>query len=253
MVAGELREQIVDGALEDGSELPTIDALVDRFGVSSPSVREALRILESEGLITVRRGNVGGSVVHAPEARRAGYMLGLVLQSEHVAVGDVAGSLAHLLALCAGLAARRPHRRRDVVPPLRRAHEACEAEIDASAEDFEAASRGFHQEIVRQSGNRTLGFVIGTLESLWRTQEEAWARRIADARESPDPSLRREGIDAHARVLDAISRGDSAEAASLMTEHALHPEVYGLRDPGKHSVRATNLAWADEPRGASLP
>lgn len=253
MVAGQLREQIVDGDLADGSELPTIDALVERFGVSSPSVREALRILESEGLITVRRGNVGGSVVHAPEAGRAGYMLGLVLQSQQVPVGDVAGALGHLMALCAALAAQRPHRRRDVVPPLRRAHEACEAAIESSAQEFEAASRAFHQEIVHQSGNQTLGFVIGTLEELWRAQEEAWARRIADARESPDPSLRREGVDAHAKVLEAISEGNSAEAAALMTEHSLHPEVYGLRGSVQHTVRATNLAWADGSQIASLP
>src|SRR6185503_2235845 len=56
LVADAIRTQIVAGTLPDGSMLPKQDQLISEFQVSRPSFREALRILESEGLISVRRG-----------------------------------------------------------------------------------------------------------------------------------------------------------------------------------------------------
>ena len=81
MVAGALRTRILSGELADGAMLPKQDELLEEFGVSLPPIREALRILETEGLITVQRGNVGGAVVHAPQESKVVYMMGLVLQS----------------------------------------------------------------------------------------------------------------------------------------------------------------------------
>ena len=66
IVADELRRQIIDGELSDGDLLPRQEILVEQFNVSLVSLREALRILETEGLLSVRRGNRGGAVVHAP-------------------------------------------------------------------------------------------------------------------------------------------------------------------------------------------
>src|SRR5438309_709655 len=84
MVAAALRKRIVSGGIEDGGMLPKQEDLMAEFGISLPPMREALRILETEGLITVRRGNTGGAVVHQPQATKAAYMLGLVLQSRDV-------------------------------------------------------------------------------------------------------------------------------------------------------------------------
>ena len=61
--------------------------------MSRPSFREALRILESEGLVSVRRGNVGGAQVHAPTPENAARTLGLVLQARNVALDDLAAAL----------------------------------------------------------------------------------------------------------------------------------------------------------------
>ena len=75
IVADELRRQIIDGELTDGDLLPRQEVLVEQFNVSLVSLREALRILETEGLVSVRRGNRGGAVVHAPAKASAAYML----------------------------------------------------------------------------------------------------------------------------------------------------------------------------------
>ena len=115
-VADELRRQIVDGELADGDLLPPQAVLVERFNVSLVSLREALRILETEGLLSVRRGNQGGSVVHAPTKASAAYMLGLVLQSEHVLLSDLGTALRDLEPTCAALAAQRPDRVTTIVP-----------------------------------------------------------------------------------------------------------------------------------------
>ena len=64
LVADELRRQILSGELADGESIGNEGGLIERFGVSRPSLREALRILETEGLITVVRGVLGGVVVH---------------------------------------------------------------------------------------------------------------------------------------------------------------------------------------------
>src|SRR5690242_20670828 len=90
-VAAEIRNRILTA--DDDYRLPTQDQLVEEFGVSYPSVREALRILETEGLVTVRRGNVGGGEVHRPDESSTAYHLGLVLQGNRVTIGDLAAGL----------------------------------------------------------------------------------------------------------------------------------------------------------------
>src|ERR1700754_5208878 len=110
IVADELRRQIIDGELSDGDLLPRQEVLVEQVRVSLVSVREALRILETEGLVSVRRGNRGGAVVHAPAKASAAYMLGLVLQSDSVPVADLRVALHELEPSCAALAAMRPVR-----------------------------------------------------------------------------------------------------------------------------------------------
>src|SRR4051794_35235487 len=116
-VAAELRARILGS--EEGYRLPTQDQLVEDFGVSFPSIREAIRILETEGLVTVRRGKVGGLEVHRPDETSAAYHLGLVLQGDRVTLRDLAAGLQMLEPLCAAECARRPDRADEVVPVLR--------------------------------------------------------------------------------------------------------------------------------------
>ena len=61
LVATQLRNQIVRGDLREGDALPPEAALMAQFGVSRPTLREAFRVLESEALISVRRGARGGA------------------------------------------------------------------------------------------------------------------------------------------------------------------------------------------------
>lgn len=238
MVAGALRDRIVDGELADGDALPGLDGLVKEFRVSRPSLREALRILENEGLITVRRGNVGGAVVHRPTPDAAAYTFGLVLQAEQVPVADLARALGHLEGVCARLCAERRDRRREVVPELRRLHKRSESCIEDPLA-FEQACQNFHDGLVAKCGNQSIALAVNAFGGLWRRQREGWAQRVL-MHEYPDPELRRSGLDAHARILAAIADGDPEKAEALTLEHIQHPRVRQVKG-AQNPVRATQM------------
>jgi GntR family transcriptional regulator, transcriptional repressor for pyruvate dehydrogenase complex len=242
MVAATLRERIVDGTLPDGGHLPPLDRLVDEFNVSPPSVREALRILENERLITVRRGSVGGAEVHRPKPDAAAYMLGLVLQASETPAADLAEALTQLVTVCAGMCARRRDRRKTVVPALRRSIRESLAHIDDAVE-MERWARRFHNELIEGSGNATLILVAGALEGLWARQSEAWTYRVTQAHEAPGSRLREEGLHDHEAIADAIAWGDVELTEKLVRAHVGNPQIYQVRKRGSR-VRATDVSWS---------
>lgn len=219
-VASALRERILAGGIGDGSTLPKQDELVAEFGVSYPSVREALRILETEGFITVRRGNRGGAVVHTPDIATAGYALGITLQSLQVPVTDLGAALASLEPLCAALTAGRTDadRRRNVLPVLRESLAASEAVID-DGPAFTRAAREFHDLMVTLVPNATLRVLVKSVTSLWSVQEVAWADAQTSRGAYPSAAGRATAQHAHERLVAAIGSGDADEAARIAGEH----------------------------------
>ena len=215
-VASELRARILAGDGED--RLPTQDQLVSEFGVSYPSIREAIRILETEGLVTVRRGNVGGAEVHRPDEWSAAYHLGLALQARRVTLGDLAGSLRMLEPLCAAECAQRPDRAQAVVPAL-------EASIEASAEltgdgiAFTRAAREFHDLLVTFTPNATVRHVVGSLVALWSGQEETWAKTMTQRGEYPSPDEAARAVATHRRIAAEIAAGRAADAERVARAH----------------------------------
>jgi DNA-binding FadR family transcriptional regulator len=89
LVAARLRDQIVRGELREGDVLAPEGELMQRFGVSRPTLREAMRVLEGEALITVHRGARGGARVHTPDGETVAQFAGLVLQFRGATVADV--------------------------------------------------------------------------------------------------------------------------------------------------------------------
>lgn len=218
IVADELRQQIINGSLRDGDLLPGQKQLVEHFDVSLVSVREALRILETEGLVSVRRGNRGGAVVHAPARTSAAYMLGLVLQSDSVPVTDLRTALTELEPSCAALAARRPDRADTLVPQLIRSNEALAEHLD-DPEKFSELGREFHHVLALGCGNHTMVVVMGSLEALWTSQEGAWFDKAKEANAFPTLAKRRAALNAHVKLTEAIAEGDVDRARRLAYKH----------------------------------
>ncbi|HEX7096039.1 MAG TPA: GntR family transcriptional regulator [Acidimicrobiales bacterium] len=240
MVAGALRQRILGGQLTDGDLLPKQEELLEEFKVSKPSIREALRILETEGLITVQRGNVGGAVVHVPKAESAAYMLGLVLESQDVQLHDVGLALTHLEPLCAGLCAEREDRHEAVLPALRRIQEETIAAMGDELE-FTRLTRQFHEELVARCGNATMILVIGALEALWSAHEHEWATRVHSAGAFPDASVGKASLHAHDELIALIDAGDAANAARVAREHLQRSLFYAVSGREQARVRSRSL------------
>jgi GntR family transcriptional regulator, transcriptional repressor for pyruvate dehydrogenase complex len=244
IIADELRRQIIEGELSDGDLLPRQEVLVEQFNVSLVSLREALRILETEGLLSVRRGNRGGAIVHAPAKASAAYMLGLLLQSDYVPLGDLGTALQELEPMCAALAARRPDRGDELIPKLRAINESMAENIDEGSRFTEIGGQ-FHDEVVRGCGNHTMIAVVGSLETLWNSHLQQWADKTAARGEYPSMSKRRIGLNVHNKMTDAIEAGDGERARRLAARHLADTQTYFLAgDPEQRIVALSPQAMA---------
>ncbi|ONH24073.1 FadR/GntR family transcriptional regulator [Pseudofrankia asymbiotica] len=251
-IAATLRDRILAGADGDGYRLPTQEQLVEEFGVSYPSVREAIRILETEGLVTVRRGNVGGAEVHRPDPSSAAYHLGLVLQAGRVTLGDLAGGLQLLEPLCAAECARRDDRAAQVVPALR-------ANVERSAElvgnglagsglvdsgvAFTETAREFHELIVAFTPNATVRLVVSSLVALWSAQEVRWAELLTSRGEYPAQEDAQTVVRTHRRILAEIESGRPAEAERISRAHLAASQALLVDRFGSDIHAASTRSW----------
>lgn len=218
-VAAELRRRILRGDFADGA-LPKQDQLREEYGISHPSLREALRILETEGLVVVRRGNVGGAMVQQPGEARFGYTLGLALQSTGTRAHELATAVATLEPVCARLCAENSKRAKEIVPRLRAILDSSREEEDvAEGVPFTRAARTFHSAIVDLCGNEPTKMIVGGLVALWDAQEEAWAQHLTEEGEYPGHDRRIATINAHNKLLDLIEDGDGLGAEDFSRRH----------------------------------
>lgn len=104
-ILDDLRKQILDGTLARGAKLPTERALADGYGVSAPTIREAIRALEAMRLVEVRHGS--GAFVTAEADHLIAVSLHSMILLERVGIPDIVAVLGELNAYAAELAAAR--------------------------------------------------------------------------------------------------------------------------------------------------
>ncbi|MEO7372472.1 MAG: FCD domain-containing protein [Terrimesophilobacter sp.] len=217
-MADNIRARILSGQLADGEHLPKAEVLRAEFGVGKPAMREAMRILESEQLVTVLRGNRGGARVRAPRATNTAYSLGLVLASHDVNADDVRLALSELEPIAAELCARTSDQAPDIIRELEKSYQACEAAFEAG-EPVDGLLREFHVRLAANCGNQTIAIVLGALEALWASHLASSADKRGDehgrSKEVLSASIRD-----HGHILDLIRKGDAAGARAVAIEHA---------------------------------
>lgn len=217
IVASKLRDDILSGRLKEGDVLPSQESLFGEFGVSPPAVREAIHILETDGLISVRRGNVGGAVVRLPTAERTAHMISMVLQARSATPVDVSAALMHLEPICAGMCAAREDRMTEVVPYLQDEIDMQTAQFDDVAQ-YVPNARRFHETLVSRCGNEPMILLIGSMELIWSAHESSVWNSDGEAAPMAGKTMRAALRD-HQRLLDAIRDGNSARAVRLAQDH----------------------------------
>lgn len=165
VVAAELRRRIASGELQPGDRLPSEDGLMVEFDLARTTLREALRVLESEGLITVQRGRNGGPRVTSPPVDRLSRMLAVHLQMEHTTLGDLDRARQLIEPhLAAAVAASHTQADLDALEDaIALAATAAKAGDNAA---FAEAATGVHETLVERAGNTTLALVAQMLREV---------------------------------------------------------------------------------------
>lgn len=228
LIANELRRRIARGELTEGDALPNETQLMEMHDASRPTVRGALRILESESLISVKQGPGGGARVRLPDVRVTARQVAMHLQLADATLRDLFEARSLLEPAAARrLAEQRPKR---ALRALRELHTREIALIGDPVAYPEAAAR-FHEQLIELAGNKTLS-LIGRLllEMVEAHNRELFARLPRSVRYA------HLGSEAHAELLDLLEAGRADDAERFWRRHIEDGARVALRSLGARTV-----------------
>ncbi len=209
-IAEQIRDAIVSGQLEIGDRLPTEDELAQRYGVSRPSVREALKRLAAQNLVRARRGPTGGNFVVRPSFDELAESLSgaatLLIGIGELGIEEIIEARRVLQHSCLELAVTNATESdiRQLETALAR-----QQNPQISDEAFCRADVAFHRALVDATGNGMLRFVMYTvLDALIPV-----ANMVVTV-------VRKRGdiLDLHARMLEQLQRRDTDALNATMDE-----------------------------------
>jgi DNA-binding FadR family transcriptional regulator len=216
LVAADVRRRIVVGELAVDDTLPPEPDLMSEYGVSRGVLREALRILESESLIELRRGSRLGASVRAPQARVAAQYFGLLLQWRGTTLRDVVYSRAIL----------EPGAVREITSFRKRAPlvgelSKCVEHVAPAVNDFSRFGElawGFSKLLVQLAGNQTLTLQHEMIEEVINAHV---ARVEATFHEAPARGVKANTLALRAmeRVIALVDGGDERIAEDYWHRH----------------------------------
>jgi DNA-binding FadR family transcriptional regulator len=209
-IADQIREVITDGTLKADERLPKEDDLAKHFGVSRPTIREALKRLSAQNLIRSRRGPAGGTFVNRPTCEELSSDVttaaALLVSMGEVEIAEVMEARREFEVVCARLAAeRRLTSELDVM--------AAEIELqkDSTLADAEfcASDVRFHRALADASHNPAIRFamfsVIEALQSIDKLEKLRCREREAI-------------VEQHESILKALSARDADGAAAAVAD-----------------------------------
>lgn len=208
VLAERLRGMILGGTLATGDQLPTERDLVLETGLSRSSVREALRILEIEGLIATRPGRAGGSVVTLPGRAPLVRSMELFVRSHGIRLEALLECRIGLEPFLAKLAAR--NHTEPQLEEIRSLHKEFVASVD-DVPRYKRVNLEWHLAIARASGNEPL---FALMEAISEPIMEA-----AGYQQVTTDEIRRKTVRAHERILKAIENRDEEAAFAAMERH----------------------------------
>lgn len=225
VVARALRRQIVGGELRDGDHLPNENEMINHFGVSRPTMREAVRVLEAERLVEARRGTRTGPQVRVPGPEIVARPAALLLEFSGVTLGDVMVARAAIEPESARLLA------------LRGKQAACN-ELESILDDevlvagkagLARSSARFHRRLVELSGNATLGMMAGMLHEIVEKHTTAALKQLRSVRDEDYQRM----IRSYRRLIELARAGDADKAEAHWRRHMKSSQTQllgGLKD-----------------------
>jgi len=212
-IARQIMQDIRRQKLEPGSMLPAESAMLERFGVGRGSLREALRILEINGLVVLKPGPKGGPVVAAQDPAAFGQLMTLHLQS----LGATYRELLQARVEYEVLMARKAAEREDALPGdvAKAALVARDDVLDDRR--YGSASADFHRAIGIAAGNPVLRMVSDAIYSIWALRV---TRVLYPVEERP------EVLRQHEAIARAVERHEVRRAERLMREHMTAYQEY---------------------------
>lgn len=219
-IRAEILRFVEETQLQPGERLPSERQLAIELGVSRPSVREAVRILQSEGRLKVRHGQ--GVFVAEPQV--AAELRRLLLADHSI---DELFAMREVLEVPAARWAATTGNR-EVLSRVQHAHDELHRTSLSDSPDFTMLQRldmQFHLSIVQASGNRFLEQTQSVLNSI-----------LAEGMQTTltAPGRLEKSREEHRRILQAVLNGDSAAAAKAARRHI-------------HAARAVALERSDTP------
>jgi DNA-binding FadR family transcriptional regulator len=206
-------EAILRGDFAPHNKLPTEGALSAQFGVSRPTVREALARLRSDGIIDSKRG-AGSTVVRAPGAAGTPVVVATPIKS----LADIERYYAFRSCIEMGAAAGAAEFRDDGdLAALQQAFEALNTAMESGQSGADEDVR-FHLAIAQASHNPFFVATIATSVAPIRQFIEL-ARNVTDKK---SPTRVRATQAEHQAIVDAIARRAPAEAAEAIRIHILN-------------------------------
>ncbi len=231
-VAGHLKSYIVEQGLRPGDRLPGEAELMQLLDRSKGTVREAMRILEAEGLLRTRTGPGGGVFVSdVPEPRAAG-LLANYFYFRDLSIDDLYQIRIQLEPELAAAVAGRLDAA--TIARFRAAAHAFD-QPPATPEEERAqhvASLDFHRELAAQCDNPLLSFLVRFVAQMLSYVTVTRHLYLPHNRE-----LWERGQEYHARLLDALEAGEAEAARAVMRAHMETALVLMRRQESQMSKR----------------
>jgi DNA-binding FadR family transcriptional regulator len=224
-VAQDIVRDIVRRGLATGDRLPLEAAMVEEYGVSRTSLREALRLLEVQGLISLKPGPGGGPVVGTVEPSHLARTAALYFHLSAATYDDLMRAQVLMESTCARLAAMNPERETFMAPWL-------EQELPGDTPTYRDATVGFHGAVYDATSNPVLSLLTQAVTHIV-TQHVIGTM---------DPvELRARIVDEHEELARVIASGDADRSEKMMTEHFEHQHDH-LRKREPARIRET-VQW----------
>jgi GntR family transcriptional regulator, transcriptional repressor for pyruvate dehydrogenase complex len=230
----QIRKLIEDGILVIGEKLPTEQALCEQLNVSRSSVREALRVLEAEGLVEVKRGS-GTYVVQNRSTKNAPNELAHWLEQREETLEQVLEIRGSIEGLTASLAAVRANEETlaNIEAILEKQSQVIRELSNTGVECFDVLAQldaAFHIAISSASGNDIAGEIISHILPAFNESNKAVLYLCHRA-----GSIEVE----HRKIMDALIARDPIAAEKAMREHILQVrnEILTFKDPDRHASK----------------